>query len=225
MESDSYCEKFYNLDVIILLSYRINSETAIQFRKWSTKILRDFIVKGFVLDENFMKNNSIFENDYFELLAEQIDEIRRSQRTFCEKLTDLYATSFDCNFKSPITHEFYSNVLNKLQYPLLGITSNQSIDLSENQISRIDEVIFYCMIKAYFQAVEKIPMCMKDWAKILNNIVNFIVDNIYDEKEDIGEEDIKKFIIDEFDNFKPCFDGFRANFQELDVESRKIISN
>lgn len=137
----------------------------------------------------------------------------------------MYATSFDCNFKSPITHEFYSNVLNKLQYPLLGITSNQSIDLSENQISRIDEVIFYCMIKAYFQAVEKIPMCMKDWAKILNNIVNFIVDNIYDEKEDIGEEDIKKFIIDEFDNFKPCFDGFRANFQELDVESRKIISN
>lgn len=225
IECSSYSEKFYSLDVIIQLAFKIKSENAIQFRRWAIRILRDFIIKGFVLDKEFLENNSRFGDNYFEGLSGHIDEIIRSKRTFCEKLTDLYSTSFDYNYDSQITQEFYSNVLTRLQYPLLGSSSNQCISLSENQISRIETIVTQCVLRGYFQAINKVPMGMKEWAKILNNVLIFIVDKIYPGEDDVDDECIKKFIKNEFENISPCLDNFSANFHELEERSKKLIND
>ena len=118
---------FYNLDAIISVGYRVNSKNATRFRIWATNVLREFIIKGFVLDDELLKNGSRFGKDYFHDLLERIREIRVSERRFYEKLTDLYATSHDYNKNAEITQEFYAKVQNKLHYAISGMTAPEII--------------------------------------------------------------------------------------------------
>ena len=122
----------YNLDAIISVGYRVNNKEATQFRKWSTQILKEYIVKGYVLDKNLLKNDSRFDKYYFNDLLEDIREIRASERRFYEKITDIYATSYDYNNNATITKEFFSNVQNKLHYAVSGMTAPELL------ISRAD---------------------------------------------------------------------------------------
>ena len=108
--------KFYNLDVIISVGYRINSLRATQFRRWATNILKTFTIQGYVLDKERMKNGSFIDNDYFEKLLEEIREIRLSERRFYQKVTDIYATSIDYDPKSPVSINFFKKVQNKMHY-------------------------------------------------------------------------------------------------------------
>lgn len=94
---------FYNLDAIISVGYRVNSQQATQFRIWATKTLRNFIIKGFALDSDRLKNGSHFGKDYFDELLEQIREIRASERRFYQKVTDIYATAIDYDRNAPVT--------------------------------------------------------------------------------------------------------------------------
>ena len=117
----------YSLDAIISVGYRVNSRQATQFRIWATKTLRDFIIKGFVLDEERLKNGSHFGRDYFDELLEKIREIRASERRFYLKITDIYATAVDYDRKADITKEFFATVQNKLHFAIHGQTAAELI--------------------------------------------------------------------------------------------------
>lgn len=111
---------FYNLDAIISVGYRVNSLRATQFRQWATGVLREFAIKGYVLDRQRMENGSFLGEDYFERLLAEIREIRLSERRFYQKITDIYATSVDYNKDAPTTKAFFAKVQNKLHYAIHG---------------------------------------------------------------------------------------------------------
>lgn len=120
--------EFYNLDAIIAVGYRVNSRQATQFRIWATKTLREFIIKGFVLDEERLKQGKRFGNDYFDELLERIREIRASERRFYQKITDIYEQcSIDYNKEADITQTFFKTVQNKLHWAITGKTAAQII--------------------------------------------------------------------------------------------------
>lgn len=118
---------FYNLDVIIAVGYRVNSKRATQFRKWATAVLRDFAIRGYVLDRKRMENGKFLGKDYFEHLLAEIREIRLSERRFYQKITDIYATSMDYDAQAPETRAFYAKVQNKLHYAVHGHTAAELI--------------------------------------------------------------------------------------------------
>lgn len=120
--------QFYNLDAIIAVGYRVNSKKATQFRIWATKILKDFIVKGFAVDKERLKNGPKFGKDYFDELLEIIKEIRLSERRLYQKITDLFEiTSSDYNKDSEEAYTFFKIVQNKLHYAISGKTAAELI--------------------------------------------------------------------------------------------------
>jgi hypothetical protein len=119
--------KFYNLDAIISVGYRVNSTRATQFRQWCTYVLRQFAIRGYVIDKKRMENGSFIGEDYFEHLLAEIREIRLSERRFYQKLTDIYATSIDYNVDAPTTRAFFKKVQNKMHYAVHGHTAAELI--------------------------------------------------------------------------------------------------
>ena len=127
-DGKSYITNFYNLDAIIGVGYRVNSFQATKFRIWSTKTLREYIIKGFVLDDERLKQGKGFGKDYFEELLERIREIRASERRFYQKITDIYAEcSIDYDPESEVTRTFYKTVQNKLHWAVTGLTAAEII--------------------------------------------------------------------------------------------------
>ena len=119
---------YYNLDMIIAVGYRVRSREGTLFRKWATSVLSEYTLKGFVLDDDRLKNGKHFGKDYFDELLERIREIRASERRFYQKITDIYAEcSIDYDSKSDITKEFYATVQNKLHYAVTGQTAAEII--------------------------------------------------------------------------------------------------
>ena len=120
--------EFYNLDAIISVGYRVNSFQATQFRIWATKTLKEYMIKGFVLDDERLKQGGkFFGKDYFDELLERIREIRASERRFYQKITDIYALSVDYDKNSPLTREFFATVQNKLHWAITGKTAAEII--------------------------------------------------------------------------------------------------
>jgi len=120
--------KYYNLDAIIAVGYRVNSKRATQFRIWATKVLKEFIIKGFVLDDERLKQGKYFEKDYFDELLERVRSIRASERRIYQKITDIFAEcSVDYDPKSEITKNFYANIQNKFHYAITGKTAAEII--------------------------------------------------------------------------------------------------
>ena len=118
---------FYNLDAIISVGYRVNSIRATQFRQWCTAVLRQFAIRGYVIDKKRMENGAFISEDYFEHLLAEIREIRLSERRFYQKLTDIYATAIDYNRDAPTTREFFAKVQNKMHYAVHGQTAAELI--------------------------------------------------------------------------------------------------
>lgn len=123
---------FYNLDGIISVGYRVNSRQATQFRVWATGTLRNFIIKGYALDADRLKNGSHFGKDYFDELLEQIREIRASERRFYQKVTDIYTTSIDYDKDADVTKQFYATVQNKLHWAIHGQTAAELVANTAN---------------------------------------------------------------------------------------------
>lgn len=123
----TYSYKFYSLPVVISLGYRVNSTRAVQFRQWATNVLETFTRQGYVLDKNRLINGKIFNEDYFEHLITEIQEIRASERRFYQKITDIYATAVDYDVDSKITREFFATVQNKMHYAVHGKTAAELI--------------------------------------------------------------------------------------------------
>lgn len=118
---------FYNLDAIISVGYRVNSIRATQFRQWCTYVIRQFSLRGYIIDKKRMENGSFIGEDYFEHLLSEIREIRMSERRFYQKLTDIYATSIDYNKDAPTTRLFYKKMQNKMHFAVHGHTAAELI--------------------------------------------------------------------------------------------------
>ncbi len=176
---------FYSLDVVISVGYRVNSYNATQFRIWATKTLREFIIKGFVLDDERLKLGKRFGRDYFDELLERIREIRASERRFYQKITDLFAAcSVDYDSNSPVTKTFYQTVQNKLHW---AITHKTAVEIIAERAS-----------------ADKPLMGLRTWknspkGKILKGDVK-IAKNYLSEKEIKGLERIVSMYLDYAEN-------------------------
>lgn len=126
-DNKNYKTKYYNLDAIISVGYRINSKKATQFRQWATSILKEFAIKGFILDKKRLENGSFLGINYFDKLLEEIREIRLSERMFYQKVTDIYATSVDYSKDDETTKKFFAKVQNKLHFAIHGHTAAELI--------------------------------------------------------------------------------------------------
>jgi hypothetical protein len=141
-----YDTKFYMLEAILAVGYRVNSSEATQFRIWATQTLKEFITKGFVMDDERLKQGKTFGKDYFDELLERIREIRASERRFYQKITDLYALSVDYNKESETTQDFFASVQNKLHWAITGKTAAEVI------YTEADATKIYMGLKTWKQA-------------------------------------------------------------------------
>ncbi len=171
-DGKNYVVKHYNLDAIIAVGYRVNSDRATAFRQWATGVLRDYTLRGYVMDRKRMENGAFLDDDYFERLLEEIREIRLSERRFYQKITDIYATSMDYDKNSKTTRDFFAKVQNKMHFAVHGRTVAELIHERAN--------------------AEKMHMGLTNWAnspngKILKNDVR-IAKNYLTESEidDLG---------------------------------------
>ncbi|MCG2726248.1 MAG: virulence RhuM family protein [Elusimicrobia bacterium] len=193
--------EYYNLDMIISVGYRIKSKIATHFRQWATRHLREFIVKGFVLDDERLKNPDL-PFDYFDELMLRIQDIRTSERRFYQKITDIYATSVDYDPTDEMSIDFFKTVQNKMHWAITGQTAAEIIHsradskkknmgltnwrgakirkndaeiaknyLKEDELSALNNLVEQYLIFAQGQAMRRIPMYMKDWIKKLDGFM------------------------------------------------------
>ncbi|PKO83947.1 MAG: hydroxyacid dehydrogenase [Betaproteobacteria bacterium HGW-Betaproteobacteria-11] len=192
---------YYNLDAIISVGYRIKSRVATQFRIWATQRLREYIVKGFVLDDERLKNPDV-PFDYFEELTRRIQDIRTSERRFYQKITDIYATSLDYDSTTETSLTFFKTVQNKVHWAITGQTAAQIIReradrkqpsmgltswrgakprkedaliaknyLSEPELAALNNLVEQYLVFAEGQAMRRIPMRMDDWVAKLDGFL------------------------------------------------------
>lgn len=183
----------YNLDMVLALGFRVRSPMAVRFRQWGADKLKDYIVKGFVLDDERLKNPQV-GNDYFEELTRRIQDIRTSERRFYQKITDIYATSLDYDKEHPLTQTFFATVQNKVHYAIHGQTAAEVIVsradrslphmgltnwegarirksdvataknyLKEDELRALNNLVEQYLIFAQSQAERRVPMTMHDW--------------------------------------------------------------
>ena len=168
-DGKKYKTSFYNLDAIISVGYRVNSKSATRFRIWATQQLKELIIKGFVLDDELLKNGSRFGIDYFNQLLERVRDIRSSERRFNQKITDIYATSFDYKKDAQVTRDFFATVQNKMIYAVSGHTAAEII------VDRSDS--------------EKINMGLTNWSNPNGKI---ILSDVVISKNYLNERELKR---------------------------------
>jgi hypothetical protein len=167
-DGKNYNTKHYNLEVIISLGYKINSNKATEFRRWATEVLKTFATRGYVLDNERLKNGNFLNPQYYKDLIEEIRDIRESERNFYQQITDIYVTALDYDLKAPTTKEFFATVQNKLHWAIHGHTA------SELLIERADH--------------QKEFMGLTNWKKVPNGKIlksDVVVAKNYLSKEEI----------------------------------------
>jgi hypothetical protein len=236
---------YYNLDMIISVGYRVKSAVATRFRIWATQRLKEYIVKGFALDDERLKNpDQPF--DYFEELTRRIQDIRTSERRFYQKITDIYATSIDYDPTLPISIEFFKTVQNKMHWAITGQTAAEIIHrrvdatrpnmgltnwrgakvrkedvliaknyLNEDELRALNNLVEQYLIYAEGQAMRRIPMNMTDWIKKLDAFMNLNERDILTHAGTISHEMAKELAESEYDKF---------HAQRI-TESKKVLSD
>ena len=186
-DGKNYKTKHYSLEAIIAAGYRINSTRATDFRKWATRVLKDFALRGYVLDSVRLKNGALFNKKYFDDLILEIRDIRESERNFYQKITDIYATSMDYDLNSSVTKDFFANVQNKLHFAVHGYTAAELI------MDKANHKIDYMGLKTWKKApdgkiiksdvsIAKNYLNQKE-IKALNRIVTMYLDYAEDQAE------------------------------------------
>lgn len=246
---------FYNLDAIISVGYRVNSSRATHFRIWATKILKEYMIKGFVLDDDRLKQGeTVFGKDYFRELLECVRSIRASERRIWQQITDIFAEcSIDYDKNSEITHDFYAMIQNKFHYAITGQTAAEIIDshadhtklnmglttwknspsgrilksdvtvaknyLDENQIRRLERAItgFFDYIEDLIE--NEVTFTMEDFAKSINEFLNFRRFNILEGKGRISKKDADKKAIAEYTEFNKT----QMINSDFDKEVKRIL--
>ena len=197
--------EFYNLDVIIAVGYRVNSYQATRFRIWATKILKEYIIKGFVLDDERLKQGSrVFGKDYFEELLERIREIRASERRFYQKITDIYALSADYDRNAPLTKEFFATVQNKLHWAITGKTAAEII------YDSVDATKIYMGLTSWKHAPE--GKILKSDVGIAKNYLSEVhikeLNQIVSAYLDLAENRAKRQIVTKMEEWAQFLHGF-----------------
>lgn len=254
-DSKKYKTQFYNLDAIISVGYRVNSSRATHFRIWATKILKEYMTKGFVLDDDRLKQGeTVFGKDYFRELLERVRSIRASERRIWQQITDIFAEcSIDYDKNSEITHDFYAMIQNKFHYAITGQTAAEIIDthadrtkpnmglttwknspdgrilksdvtvaknyLDENQIRRLERAItgFFDYIEDLIE--NEVTFTMEDFAKSINEFLNFRRFNILEGKGRISKKDADKKAIAEYTEFNKT----QMINSDFDKEVKRIL--
>ncbi len=247
----------YNLDAIISVGYRVNSSRATHFRIWATKILKEYMIKGFVLDDDRLKQGeAVFGKDYFRELLERVRSIRASERRIWQQITDIFAEcSIDYDKNSEITHDFYAMIQNKFHYAITGQTAAEIIDthadrtkpnmglttwknspdgrilksdvtvaknyLDENQIRRLERAVtgFFDYIEDLIE--NEVTFTMKDFAKSVNEFLNFRRFNILEGKGHISKKDADKKAIAEYTEFNKT----QMINSDFDKEVKKMLKD
>jgi len=223
--------KHYNLDAIISVGYRVKSHTATRFRQWATKQLREYLVKGFVLDDERLKNpDQPF--DYFEELTHRIQDIRTSEKRFYQKITDIYATSVDYDPTLEDSLVFFKTVQNKVHWAITGKTAAEIIHsrvnsgitnmgltswrgskvrkqdvvnaknyLNEDELLALNNLVEQYLIFAEGQAMRRIPMKMEDWANKLDGFLTLNDRNILDHAGKVTHQLAKQLAEQEYEQF------------------------
>lgn len=248
---------FYNLDAIISVGYRVNSSRATHFRIWATKILKEYMTKGFVLDDDRLKQGeTVFGKDYFRELLEHVRSIRASERRIWQQITDIFAEcSIDYDKNSEITHDFYAMIQNKFHYAITGQTAAEIINthadrtkpnmglttwknspdgrilksdvtvaknyLDENQIRRLERAItgFFDYIEDLIE--NEVTFTMEDFAKSVNEFLNFRRFNILEGKGLISKKDADKKAIAEYTEFNKT----QMINSDFDKEVKKMLKD
>ncbi|MDR3233605.1 MAG: virulence RhuM family protein [Planctomycetaceae bacterium] len=226
-----YQVDYYNLDMIISVGYRVKSAVATRFRIWATQRLKEYIIKGFVLDDERLKNpDQPF--DYFEELLRRIQDIRTSERRFYQKITDIYATSVDYDPTQPESIEFFQTVQNKMHWAITGQTAAEIIYsradsskknmgltnwrgtkvrksdvavaknyLTEEELATLNNLIEQYLVFAEGQAMRRIPMTMQDWITKLHGFLTLNDKNILTNAGKISHESAKETAEGEYEKF------------------------
>jgi hypothetical protein len=222
---------YYNLDMIISVGYRVKSHVATRFRIWATQQLTEFIRKGFLLDDERLKNPDL-PFDYFEELERRIQDIRTSERRFYQKITDIYATSIDYDPTQDISIEFFKTVQNKMHWAITGQTAAEIIHaradadkpnmgltnyrgakvrkqditiaknyLNEDELAALNNLVEQYLIFAQGQAMRRIPMYMNDWIKKLDSFMTLNDRDILTHAGQISHEMAKQLAEGEYEKF------------------------
>jgi len=223
--------EYYNLDLIISIGYRIKSRVASAFRIWATKHLHEFIVKGFVMDDERLKNPDL-PFDYFEELTRRISEIRTSEKKFYRKITDIYATSVDYDPTNENSILFFKTVQNKVHYAITGSTAaeiiagrvdskkpnvgltnfrgskptKEEIVIAKNYLSEQELLVLNNLVEQYLvfaegQAMQRVPMYMKDWIDKLHGFLQINNKDILKDAGKVSHELAKELAEKEFDKY------------------------
>ncbi len=241
---------FYNLDMIISVGYRVNSANATNFRIWATEKLREYIIKGFVMDDGRLKNPDL-PFDYFEELSRRITDIRTSEKRFYRKITDIYATSVDYDPTAKESILFFQTVQNKVHYAITGNTAAEIITnrinttkqnagltnfrgakptkeeakiaknyLNEEELTQLNNLVEQYLIFAEGQARRRIPMTMNDWIEKLHGFLKLNDRDILKDAGKISHELMLEIVDEKFDEYKKIE---AKKDTEFDEEIKKII--
>ena len=246
-----YDTKHYNLDVIISLGYRVNSKRATQFRVWATERLRDYIIKGFALDDERMKQGG-GRARYFEELLQRVRDIRSSERNFYQKITDIYATSIDYRKDDKLTKEFFATVQNKMHYAVHGHTAAEVIAeradrskpmmglsnfkgkyvtagdtkiaknyLSEKELKQLNLIVSLYLDFAELQATNERPMKMDEWISKLDQFLKLSEKKLLTNAGKISAEKAGQKAESEFAKYREERD--KKHISDFDREVKKLI--
>ena len=222
----------YNLDMVLALGFRVRSPVAVRFRQWAADKLKEYITKGFVLDDDRLKNPQV-GNDYFEELTRRIQDIRTSERRFYQKITDIYATSVDYNKDAPETQGFFATVQNKVHYAIHGQTAAEVIlsradstlpkmgltnweggrirktdvaiaknYLNEAELRALNNLVEPYLIFAQSQAERRVPMTMQDWITKLEGFLTLNDREILQDAGRISAELARNHAEQEFEKYR-----------------------
>ena len=236
-----------NLDVIIALGYRVQSQVATRFRRWATERLHEYIQKGFTMDDERLKQGG---NRYFRELLQRIRDIRASERNFYQQVTDIYATSIDYDPRADMTREFFATVQNKLHYavhehtaaeiiyervdsdkPMVGMTNFKGNYitrddvkiaknyLSENELKRLNLLVSQFLDFAEFQALEMREMRMSDWIKALDNQIIMLQRKLLEGKGSVSHRQAVEKAEKEFNIYR------KREMQQLESDFDKMMKN
>jgi hypothetical protein len=231
-DNKKYLTNFYNLDVIISVGYRVRSHRGTQFRIWATKKLREYIIKGFTINDERLKNPD-HPFDYFDELLERIQEIRTSEKRFYRKITDIYATSIDYDPTTKESINFFKTVQNKLHWAITGKTAAELIKaradknkphmgltswrgpkvrkadttiaknyLKKEEIEALNNLVEQYLLYAEGQALKREPMYMKDWIKKLHAFLKFNEKEILKNAGKVSHELAEEIAHQEYEQFK-----------------------
>jgi hypothetical protein len=228
-DGKNYRTKGYNLDVIISVGYRVKSLRGTQFRIWATERLREYLIKGFTMNDDLLKKGG----GYFDELLERIRDIRSSEKVFYRKVLEIYATSVDYDARASITQQFFQTVQNKLhwathghtaaelifqranaQLPFMGLTAfkgkmptKQEIGVAKNYLSEEELAVLNRLVSAYLDiaeinAMQRKPMHMKDWIAVLDGFIKMSMQDVLTHAGTISAEIAQQKALAEYESYK-----------------------